>query len=93
MAIFRCFIRGENFPFMMDGAWKSVGFYTTRFVEAPSAEAAEEVALLMLQGDQALARDPSTPGLERAQIFFDEIEEVSEAGVPNAGFTFFNEDE
>jgi hypothetical protein len=91
MAIFRCVIRGEQFPFLVNNAWTSKGFYTTRYVEAPSADDAEMIALDMLRDDPALQRDPSTPGLDKAQVFFDEIEQVSERGA-NTGFIFFEDD-
>jgi hypothetical protein len=90
MPIFRCLIRGENFPFLVDDAWRSMGFYTTRYVEAADEYDAEELGLEALQGDETLQRDPSTPGLEAAQVKFEKIEEVSQAG-GNAGFTFFDE--
>jgi hypothetical protein len=91
MPIFRCLVRGENFPFLFDGAWRTQGFYTTRYVEAANEYDAEDVALEALQSEDALQRDPSTPGLEAAQVYFEKIEEVSQAGA-NAGFTFFDED-
>jgi hypothetical protein len=91
MPIFRCLVRGERFPFMIDGAWKTIGFYTTRFVEADSPGAAEMVTLDLLQGEEALQREETAPGLEHAHVFFEEIEEVSEAGL-NSGFIFFDEE-
>jgi hypothetical protein len=72
-------------------AWKSMGFYATRFVEAPSAQEAEMKVLGDLQNEGALARDPSTPGLQDARVFFEEIEEVPQATASNTGFTFFDE--
>lgn len=93
MPIFRCLMRGESFPFSVDGAWKTMGFYATRFVNAASADEAETAALNLLKEDSALIRDPNTPGLEHARIFFDEIEEVAAASAPNAGFVFFDEEE
>ena len=92
MPLFRCLMRGENFPFDVDGAWKSVGFYATRFVDAASAEEAEAAALGLLKADPALARESSTPGLEHARVVFEEIEEVAAVTGPNAGFTFFEEE-
>lgn len=89
MAIYRCFIRGENFPFLIDGAWKQLGFHTTRFVEASSAEDAESAALAALKGDDVLRRDPGTPGMEHACAFFEDIVEVAEVNGPNSGFTLF----
>jgi hypothetical protein len=92
MTIFRCLIRGESFPFMINGAWKAMGFYTTRFVEAATNEEAEMTALHLMQQEDALKREPGTTGLEGARLFFEEIEEVEGAKNPNAGFTFFEEE-
>ncbi len=91
MPIFRCLVRGEHFPCLIDGVWRTQGFYTTRYVEAATEYDAEDVALEAMQDERALQRDPSTPGLEAAQVYFEEIEEVAQAG-ENAGFTFFDED-
>lgn len=91
MPIFRCKIRGEHFPFLVDGAWRTMGFYTTRYVEAASEYDAEDVGLEALQDEEALQRDPSTPGLEAAQVYFEEIEEVAQAGAAE-GFTLFDKE-
>lgn len=91
MAWFRCLVHGENFPFLMDGAWKLMGFYATRYVEAPSADAAEKAALELLKGEEALKCDADTPGLQNARVFFEEIEQVAKAR-PHGGFTFYAEE-
>ena len=91
MPLFRCFIRGENFPGRLAGLRKPVGFYVTRFVEATSAEEAEGIALEALKMERSL-RLPV--GLRKsaaaARIYFEEIVEVESSWRrPKAGFTFF----
>ena len=91
MLIFRCLMRGENFPGVLLGKVDPVGFYATRYVEAASAEDAELAALALLRDDQTLSV-PAQARTENAQVFFEEIEELStgdEQGA-NAGFTFFS---
>lgn len=41
MPTYKCFVRGENFPGVLIGEDEPIGFYTTRFVQAPSPAAAE----------------------------------------------------
>ncbi|MCI0637989.1 MAG: hypothetical protein L0Y72_23555 [Gemmataceae bacterium] len=72
MAWFRCFTRGENFPGKLAGETGLVGFYTTRFVEASSAEKAEALALEGLRAEAKLAPpagyQPSGVGKREAQV-------------------------
>lgn len=60
MKLFRCFIRGENFPLQFDGKDDLLGFYTAQFVRAETADQAELVALDMLRENPKLnGIDPS----------------------------------
>ena len=92
MPWYQCFIRGEKFPGFVLRQKKSVGFYTTRFVEARDAEAAETKALAQLKKDKALA----VPRFRRnrmARVHFEEIREMSRRPLkPNTGFVFYDED-
>ena len=90
MALFRVLLRGENFPAAILGEKGSIGFYTTRFVEAVSAADAETAALEVLRADTTLTV-PEEYQTEDATVFADEIVEVPEGTprVPNAGFAFF----
>lgn len=58
MPLFRCFIRGENFPGKLIGERKPIGFYTTCYVEAQSSEQAEMLAVDLLRNDKDLALSP-----------------------------------
>jgi len=90
MPLYRCFIRGDNFPGKLAGQKKAVGFYTTRFVEADSPEQAELLAVELLRNDPDLEVAPKyrTP---EARVIFEDIDEVpaETKRVPNKGFTFF----
>ena len=93
MPLFRCFIRGDNFPGKLAGQRKPVGFFATRFIEAASPADAESLALEMLREDEDLkvAAKYRTPD---AKIYFEKIEEMPLDTKPvlNRGFTFFTQD-
>jgi hypothetical protein len=90
MALFRCFILGENFPGALLGKAEPVGFYTTRFVEASSESEAETLALDALRSEDAFNL-PADVRSEDAKVYFESIEEVpgDTDRVPGSGFTFF----
>lgn len=90
MPLFRCFIRGENFPGKLLERPGLLGFHTTRFVEAESPEQAELLALDLLRDDAGLAV-AAEHRTQEAQVFFETIEEIpaDSARTPNKGFTFF----
>jgi hypothetical protein len=90
MALFRCSIRGENFPGELIGLTSAVGFHATRFVDAHTASEAETIAVAALRQDAALTVT-SEPRVKNAKVYFESIEEVpaETERVPNTGFTFF----
>jgi len=90
MPLFRCFIRGDNFPGKLIGQEEPIGFYTTRFVEAESPEKAEILAVDLLRNDPDLDMPPEHR-TENSKVYFEEIDEVpaGTARKPNKGFTFF----
>jgi len=91
MPVFRCYIRGENFPGSLAGESEPIGFYTTRFVEAPSASDAELAALESLRREPEFEQVRPEDRMEHAQVYFEQVEEVPlESGRgPGKGFTFF----
>ena len=94
MPVFRCRVRGERFPGALAGEPGPVGFYTTRYVQAPSAEAAESAALTQLRAEPGFARVRPEEWTEAAQVFFERIEQVGglaadASPAPGRGFTFF----
>ena len=90
MPLFRCFIRGDNFPGKLIGKKSPIGFYTTRFVDAGTPEEAEMLAVDLLRTDADL--DVSAEHrTQEAKVYFEKIEEVhpETERKPNSGFTFF----
>ena len=91
MPVFRCFIRGENFPGSLAGEPEPIGFYTTRFIEASSPSEAELAALDALRAEPEFELVRPEDRMGDAQVYFEQIEEVpAEVGRgPGKGFTFF----
>lgn len=88
MAWFRCQIEGENFPGSLIQKDGLVGFFTTRFVEAPSAELAELKALEGLRHEPAL-RLGDASGSKDAKVYFIEISEAERPDGPDMGLVWF----
>ncbi len=90
MPLFRCFIRGDNFPGKLIGRKQPAGFYTTRFVDAASAEEAEMLVVELLRNDPDLDVAPKHR-TQDAKVYFESIDEVpvDTERKPNKGFTFF----
>jgi hypothetical protein len=88
MAWFRLFACGEDFPVVLDGEVVIAGFYTTRYIEAPTASEAETIASELLFDDPDLEPAPGHDDLQ-PRIFFEEVEQVTEPIVINEGFHFF----
>ena len=90
MPIFRCSIRGENFPGGLLGEASPIGFHTTRFVDASSPDEAEMLALGMLRGEDVFSISPELRS-DDAKVFFAEIVEVAPDSerLPNSSFSFF----
>jgi len=93
MTLFRCLIRGENFPGELIGQTTAVGFHATRFVEAQSTQEAERIAVAALREEPALTVT-AEPRTKNAKVYFEKIEEVpaETERVPNEGFSFFSMD-
>jgi len=93
MALFRCSIRGENFPGEMIRMKGLVGFYTTRWIEADSAEHAEMSALELLRTEPTFQiKSPKLREQSKAKVYFEEILEVASDTPrvpPNKGATWF----
>ncbi|WP_018997503.1 hypothetical protein [Hirschia maritima] len=96
MAVFRCFIKGIDFPGSVIGKNESVlyGFYTTRLVTASSYEEAELLAVDMIWDQNILdclweKKFKPTPRLVVEKI--DEVRAVVKVG-PNSGATWFEQE-
>jgi len=91
MPWFRCFIRGENFPGELAGETGLIGFYTTRFVEAASAQQAESLVLEQLRAEPKLAPPAGYKPTGITRVFFEKIAEVAADQVParQQGFVWY----
>ncbi len=93
MGLFRCFVRGENFPGQVIGQKGLYGFYTTRFVEADNCDEAELAALEILRSEPGLqiSSEELKKKEPQAKVYFEEINEVdaSTDQLPNKGATWF----
>lgn len=91
MKHFKCLIRGDDFPGILIGADCDVGFYTTRFVDCDSAEAAEPLSLKSLRDDPKLVGGRFADlDLTRSRIYVEEIEECAMCSIDMAsGFSWF----
>src|SRR5687767_16037763 len=89
--LFRCFVQGENFPGEMLSLPYSIGFYTTRYIAATDAEAAEMAVLSLLREDPSLQLPHGLEKPKDARVYFERIEEVPNdtPPIPNSGFTFY----
>ena len=74
MPVYRCFIRGENFPGALIGERWPIGFYTTRFVVAESAPDAQYLAGDLVTADASLRRCGGD--FHRARLVFERTEEM-----------------
>ena len=94
MSLFRVQLRGEHFPGVIVGEGGSIGFYTTRFVEAASEIDAEAAAVEILKADPTL-KVAARHRANAAKVFVENITGMPEGAVctPNAGFTFFRMEE
>ena len=93
MKLYRCMVRGENFPGELIGKKGLVGFYTTRWVEAVSLEEAEISALEAVRIDPAFEIvSPKLREQFKAMVYFEEILEVppETPRVPSKGATWFD---
>lgn len=88
---FKCFIEGENFPGDLIGEKSPIGFYVTRFIEAATAEEAEEHVMANLRNEESLMLSDEVQPFKEAKVYFESIEEISysEISENNVGFTFY----
>ncbi len=74
----------------LEGKFQLMGFYTTRWVEAETAEAAEPLALEMVRNEFQFSAEDRRRAPD-AMMYFEEIVEVEPdtPRVPNQGATWF----
>lgn len=96
MKQYKVFIHGTKFLVKFGGQAKKVGFYTTRFVRAADAEAAEDNAVQMLREHEPLREsvlnDRSDPPMLHVEKMF-EAELTGEEPEPcQIGLVWYAED-
>ena len=95
MKKYKVFVRGQNFLINLDGVNQKMGFYTTRFIEAESEEAAEYAVMDMLRCDPKLVKGVLNERSDPPMMYAEEIEEVKSFNgfpVPGTGFAFYPEE-
>ena len=90
MPLYRCLVRGENFPGYLVRRKSPVGFFTTRWVVSDSPESAELAVVALLKDDPTLKLRAGTPKPKLAKVYVEEIRRVAKRGGPDKGFTFFS---
>jgi len=93
MAWFRLFACGEDFPVIIDGHVEIVGFYTTRYIEAPTQGEAEALCSELLFEDEDLKPPPGDWSDLESRIVFEEVEQVAQPLDIVNNFSFFPMDE
>jgi len=90
---FRVLLHGENFLFTTeDGRPQVHGFYTTRWVEAENAEAAELAAVELVRSDPGLVEATVNPRDDSPMIYLADLRELADfdgVSPPGAGYTFY----
>jgi hypothetical protein len=91
MPWYRVMIRGENFLMRGERDVERRGFYTSRFIEAPSEDKVEHCAVEHIRADARLLDATLNPVDAPPEVFIEEFVEVDEDTVPEiqGGFTFF----
>jgi hypothetical protein len=89
MPYYRVLLQGENFWLQIEESQQRMGFFTTRFVKAETAEEAGKVAIDLIRSEGKLKplNHPDDP----PRVVVNETEEVDQASVPSVvrGFAFF----
>jgi hypothetical protein len=94
MPFYRCLIRGENFAWKTDSGWELMGFYTTRWVQASHAPAAEQHVVTRLREEPEFQRPDGYVGGPPTKVFIEEIAKVRSLPLRRgSGATWFVMDE
>lgn len=89
--IYRVLLGVENVVTFFEGQFRRVGFYTTRYVEAPTLEDAPAVAFKELSGEAKYRQMVLNEMVDPPVFKVEEIHEVSAKG-SNPGYTLYRID-
>lgn len=88
---YKVVIEGTNF--LIRGEKSKMGFFTTRFVEAPGEEKAEMIAIDLIKDE--LKDSVVNPKSDSPMLYLDSITEgpfPSDAQIPGKGFSWYIEE-
>jgi len=87
---YQVLLRGENFELDWEGELKNLGFFTTRWVKATSAEEAEFKAIQLIKDDKWLQSVIAKESVYSPMIYMEQVSKASwwkrQGG---KGFTFW----
>jgi len=96
MKRYRAVLKGQNYLLEVDGETCSMGFYTTRFVEAPDPAQAEVEAVELIRRDEWLtevAMNTPDPGPKIVLEELYQLEPNDEFPSVQPGLGWYREDE
>ena len=90
MAYFHVFLRGEHFLIHKDGKDSWMGFYKNIYVEAPSADEAETLAIRRLSSNPEFRSSVRNPADKPPALNIEETTEIEpDASLKDSDFVFF----
>ena len=94
MSDWKVFLNGKNFLLEINSEPQKVGWYTTRYVEAPDAQSAELAAVEEIRSDPNFS-DVLNEREDPSRIYMEDVEEVLDRSAEGSdpGFAFYVEDE
>src|SRR5439155_21661004 len=96
MPKYRILLNGRNFWMNLENTFGRFGFYTWRYVESPTPEEAERLAVDVVRGEETLRSAVLNASSETTTIYVEEIDELeSFDGITpaGAGRTWYREDD
>src|SRR5688572_3577910 len=93
---FKVMLRGENFKVALEDSVATLGFFTTRFVEADTPDAAEHAAVEMVRQDTRLQDIVRNAPTDPPMIYLDSLSEIPSYDgypAPGAGYSWFSDDD
>jgi hypothetical protein len=92
MALFRLIIEGRNYPgFLFERPETPYGFFTTRWIEAPTRAEAEQTALRSVRWEFEDLLPKRKAGAEKPSLHLLEVEQVATfpEDAPSMGATWY----
>jgi len=95
MKKYQILVQGKNFSLSLEGEAKTMGFYTTRWVEAKSPQDAENSVIELIKNDKnlkdAVLNEKNNPPMLYAEEII-EIENFEGVKPPGSGYSFYPEE-